>query len=624
MKNKKPLVSILIPVYNVEEYLEECLESLVNQTLKDIEIVCVNDGSTDSSLEILKKYEKKDDRIVIVNKKNGGLPSARNAGLKVAKGKYVGFVDSDDFVALDMFEKMSKQAMKDGSDIVVCGGVPYPNENDAPEWLRKILSPKDIVYKNGSLKALFDEPGAQPFLWRNLVKRELIEKNKLFLEESIILGEDVAFQFKIFSYAKAVSFMSNKFYYYRYSRPNSIMNSGKFNDYGSRVYRHVLMVENSIETLKKSGKFKETSKRFFEWAIDFIYWDFIKVCAADKPKIADLFKRLFEENGFLSKANEIDRYFVDNYNFITKFAGKTFEEPAITLVAIVENDVQETQELLDSIVKQSFKNMEVVVYENGSGFETHRVLFDYMNKFDCISARTGEWSPVSEKYNDAIKSAKGKYICFVDSLNMLENSTVVENIVSKFEDEKVDLVGFKKGHEGKEPVKQCECAKFNHFAYIVSKIRENVLGFEDLAFYTGCKFFTEYCLKSKNVYFVSSFSKERNKKERNFIFKEEAKLVLKAMVYLLKVAEKHGLEELSKEVSNCLNTNKYAKLIADATFGFCAQEESVKNEKEDFHTEIFKLLVEANKLAKQGEFDGAITKTLAVFIEKRHLFLEQF
>ena len=102
----KPLVSVLIPVYNVEKYLERCLDSILKQTLTKIEIICVNDGSTDNSLSILKEYQKKDSRIIIVNKENGGLPSARNAGLDRAEGKYVGFVDSDDYIEPNMFQKL--------------------------------------------------------------------------------------------------------------------------------------------------------------------------------------------------------------------------------------------------------------------------------------------------------------------------------------------------------------------------------------------------------------------------------------------------------------------------------------------------------------------------------------
>lgn len=121
MKNNHPLVSILVPVYNVELYLRQCLDSLKKQSLTDIEIICVNDGSTDGSLDILNDYASTDNRIKIINKRNGGLPSARNAGLDAATGEYVGFVDGDDFVEPDMFKKLYLAAKHEKADIVVCG-----------------------------------------------------------------------------------------------------------------------------------------------------------------------------------------------------------------------------------------------------------------------------------------------------------------------------------------------------------------------------------------------------------------------------------------------------------------------------------------------------------------------
>ena len=112
MKKFQPAVSVLVAVYNVSTYLRQCLDSLKNQTLKDIEIICVNDGSTDSSLQILEEYAAKDDRIKLVNKINGGLPSARNAGLEIARGEYICFVDGDDFVDIRMYQKMYRVAKR--------------------------------------------------------------------------------------------------------------------------------------------------------------------------------------------------------------------------------------------------------------------------------------------------------------------------------------------------------------------------------------------------------------------------------------------------------------------------------------------------------------------------------
>ena len=113
-------VSVIVPVYNVDKYLEECLDSIVNQTLNDIEIICVNDGSTDGSLKILEDYASKDDRIKIITQENGGLSVARNTGIDVAKGEYLSFVDSDDFIGLEMFDKMYDQAHSQDLDILFC------------------------------------------------------------------------------------------------------------------------------------------------------------------------------------------------------------------------------------------------------------------------------------------------------------------------------------------------------------------------------------------------------------------------------------------------------------------------------------------------------------------------
>ena len=111
-------VSVLVPIYNVEEFLPECLDSLVNQTLKDIEFICINDGSKDDSLKILKEYAKKDKRILIINKKNSGYGDSMNKGLEKAKGEYIGIVESDDFIDLDAFEKLYNIAKKNDADVV--------------------------------------------------------------------------------------------------------------------------------------------------------------------------------------------------------------------------------------------------------------------------------------------------------------------------------------------------------------------------------------------------------------------------------------------------------------------------------------------------------------------------
>jgi len=120
-----PKVSVIIPVYNTEKYLKKCLNSIINQTLKDIEIICINDGSTDNSLKILENYAQKDDRIIIQNQKNSGAGSARNKGISLARGECLYFIDSDDFVDITLLEKMYNQITKTNADICLCKRTDY-------------------------------------------------------------------------------------------------------------------------------------------------------------------------------------------------------------------------------------------------------------------------------------------------------------------------------------------------------------------------------------------------------------------------------------------------------------------------------------------------------------------
>lgn len=145
-----PLISIIVPVYNVEKYLSKCLESIINQTYKNLEIILVDDGSTDKSGIICDKYIEKDNRIRIIHKNNGGLSDARNKGLDMAKGEYVGFVDSDDFIAEDMYECLYNFAQKNNLDVAMCSSCDvYENKVIYPRKFRNIiLDEKEAIINN--------------------------------------------------------------------------------------------------------------------------------------------------------------------------------------------------------------------------------------------------------------------------------------------------------------------------------------------------------------------------------------------------------------------------------------------------------------------------------------------
>lgn len=204
----KPIISIIVPVYNIENYISKCLDSLLIQTIKEIEIIVVDDGSTDSSGEICNEYSLKDNRVVVIHKKNGGLSSARNTGLEIAKGEYVGFVDGDDWIAEDMFEFLHNISITHDADISICGHFIVDGELVDP-----IRNDGDIKVLNHAeaLSAILLDDEINSFAWDKLYKREL------FIDLSYPVGrrfEDIAFTYLIFNRAKKVVQANVSKYFY--------------------------------------------------------------------------------------------------------------------------------------------------------------------------------------------------------------------------------------------------------------------------------------------------------------------------------------------------------------------------------------------------------------------------
>jgi len=240
MKNKKgeikPKISIIVPVYNVQEYLGKCLDSLINQTLQDIEIICVNDGSTDDSLIILQNFAFKDNRIKIIDQENSGPGVARNNGMRVASGEYIGFVDPDDWVKEDMYEKLYNQAKTLDSDIVICDYVRYQ------EWTERVIPQnffeKAVKYikavpvnvpdgKNIDREMLLDTLLVSPcYSVVRIYRREfLINNNILFSKHKCC--EDCPFVLKGHVLAKAVSYVKYAGYIYRLRKNSTVRSYNK-------------------------------------------------------------------------------------------------------------------------------------------------------------------------------------------------------------------------------------------------------------------------------------------------------------------------------------------------------------------------------------------------------------
>lgn len=212
---KKIKVSIIIPIYNAEKSLELCLRSIMIQSLKEIEILCINDGSLDNSLKILENLNKEDNRIIIVNKKNGGASSARNMALKIAKGEYCLNIDSDDWIEQGYLENLYNKAKKDNLDITISNIIfDFKNNSKKNYVVNDLNIDQDKIITGKEYINIFFNGNGHGYTWNKLIKRELYIKNNLWYDEEIFLLEDVEILMMLAYYTKNIGKINKAYYHY--------------------------------------------------------------------------------------------------------------------------------------------------------------------------------------------------------------------------------------------------------------------------------------------------------------------------------------------------------------------------------------------------------------------------
>lgn len=226
----QPKVSIIIPVYNIERYLRRCLDSVIHQTLNDIAIICVNDGSTDSSLAILKEYEKNDPRVRVVDKENEGQGIARNIGIDMAQGEYIGFVDGDDWIEADMYERMYSAAKKNDADLHLCSVKRVDSEGgdlgircDYEQLIGKKFGEDAIFTWQDAADAIFR---VGRFCWNKIYKKSFLTNHGIRFS-TIRCYEDNIFHFRAFFEAKTISMSRAPLYFYMINRQGASSSKSK-------------------------------------------------------------------------------------------------------------------------------------------------------------------------------------------------------------------------------------------------------------------------------------------------------------------------------------------------------------------------------------------------------------
>ena len=303
-------ISVIIPVYNVEDYLRECLDSICNQTFDDIEIICVNDGSTDSSPEILNEYARKDSRVKIISQNNQGLAASRNNGYALAQGKYIYFIDSDDYLQEDALEKLYNNAISNDSDMVL---FKFQKVDDF-----KNVHKRGVAFRIDNILGDVDYDNLT-FTYRD-VKKQVMNSAfsaclKLYKKEFIdtldftfpvgLNFEDVPVHVMVMIEAERISFVPESLYNYR-SNPNSILNSTAN---GFDIFKVIYMVEDYLVK----------NNRYDEFEDEFIFFKIAQILLYLKSeKSEEYFTKTKEEFEKITIKNEktLRKYDIKHYNLV--------------------------------------------------------------------------------------------------------------------------------------------------------------------------------------------------------------------------------------------------------------------------------------------------------------------
>lgn len=353
-KTEKPLVSVIIPVYNAEKYIKQCLLRLINQPYENLQILCIDDGSTDNSLSIIKKFAKRDKRILYTTTWNNGPAHARNIGLNMATGDYISFVDADDFVENDIYTTLVDIAETNSSDIVVFGAYPSPNSDRVPEWIRSKTASTNAVYdeKSDVLKAFFCEESSRPFLWLHFIKRKLFETpTKIRFNEEMDLGEDQVLQFEYFPRAEKVVFTDKKLYSYRWNREGSLM--WEYNNKRlTKFEKHIKLVETVFSTWNKSG-YDDKENYLPNWAVNFLYPDWINLPKFFQYKFSKQIIEIASANGHgLDKCTDTKAIEIIETSLTTE----DYERIVSADIDDLKNEINRVEEQIQSIlISKKFK-----------------------------------------------------------------------------------------------------------------------------------------------------------------------------------------------------------------------------------------------------------------------------
>lgn len=450
-------VSVIIPVYNASKYLEQCLDSILFQTLKDIEIICVDDGSTDNSLDILNKYKENDSRIKVLTQKNSYAGVARNVGMDIAVGEYLVFFDADDFCEKDMLQEMYNKCKQDNAQICLCSGRIYNEESkefiNASYYLNKKYLPEAVPFSaNDIAECLFSIVPPAP--WNKMFKADFVRENNIRFQP-IKKTNDLFFSYFALACSDAITYVNKPFVNYRTGNNNSLQGSVKI--LSTDFYSALIQLKRELTAKNLFIKYEKTfvnralatcvynldradlKENFINLVDNMRNTYFYRLnllghsrsyfyIGKDYDVLLDVMmktsEQLWEERNPSVPSEQIGQPLLDINEWISPIAISSQKKIKISVIIPIYNMEKYLPECIDSVINNTLKDIEIICVDDGSTDSSLAILKDYEKKDSRIKIIEKENGGLSSSRNSGIAIAQGEYILFLDSDDYIETKAL--------------------------------------------------------------------------------------------------------------------------------------------------------------------------------------------------------
>lgn len=483
-----PKVSVVVPIYNVEKYLKQCLDSICGQTLKDIEIICVNDGSTDSSFDIISRFAQKDKRVKIITGENAGYGAAVNKGIAAATGQYISLIESDDFILPYMYEKMYKvcEETRHSLDFVKSDTIRFYGDGGEDDCSTI------PVLANNELYNMIINPMEYPEVFNayminttGLYKTSFIKNNKIVLHESKGASyQDNGLWFQLFMHAQRIMFINEAFYMYRMDREDSSTNCMSYEKafcifaeweyiynllnnmeseikkkylpvyvarcFGSLFYHYTRILDDyKIIYLRRFSEYMKQLKELDELNPKFLlpYQEKDLVRIMEDPVLyfysscvnrvnevcgKKIDKKIKELNNIICISNSIER---------NGQVARRKKDVKVSVIIPVYNAQEKLQECLDSVLNQTLEDIEVVCIDDGSTDNSMSILLLNMLIDNRVTVYKQDNQGSGPARNKALELATGEFVAFMDADDFYPNNSTLEKLYKVAKEKNVKVCG---------------------------------------------------------------------------------------------------------------------------------------------------------------------------------------